>query len=265
MRVVLGKDDLDHRLPARQGRLLFAYLVLNRRRAVAREELIDLLWPQERPLNAEASLSVVLSRLRRALGEGVLEGRSQLSLSLPPSVRVDVEVATAAAEAARTAAGGADWKALATDARVAADILKRGFLVGHEGSWIDDVRAHFDELLLRALQYAAVAGLALGGEDFVLAERSARELIAVAPFREEGYRLLMEAHAAQDNVAEALLVYELVRCLLRDELGTTPGGGLKELHRQLVREADLSSVERPATRRFARAAKADAPTGAAAR
>ena len=32
-------------LPGRQGRLAFAYMVVNRRRAVGRDELIELLWP----------------------------------------------------------------------------------------------------------------------------------------------------------------------------------------------------------------------------
>ena len=34
--------------PGRQGRLLFACLVVNRRRGVARDELIELLWPGSR-------------------------------------------------------------------------------------------------------------------------------------------------------------------------------------------------------------------------
>lgn len=36
-------------LPGRQGRLLFAYLVAQRRHAVTRSELTDALWPQQSP------------------------------------------------------------------------------------------------------------------------------------------------------------------------------------------------------------------------
>ena len=44
----------------------------------------------------------------------------------------------------------------------------------------------------------------------------------------------MEALAAGGNVAEALRVYEDVRCLLRDELGTTPGPALVAVHERLL-------------------------------
>ena len=41
----LSGRPVESALPSRQGRELFALLVLERRRAVAREELIDALWP----------------------------------------------------------------------------------------------------------------------------------------------------------------------------------------------------------------------------
>src|SRR5918999_1225072 len=84
-------------LPGRQGRLLFAYLVLNRDRDCGRAELIDLLWPEEPPAAAESALSALLSKLRRALGEGALGGRSELRLIPPAAVEVDAEQAAAAA------------------------------------------------------------------------------------------------------------------------------------------------------------------------
>lgn len=55
-----------------------------------------------------------------------------------------------------------------------------------------------------------------------------------APFRESGHRLLMEALAARGDVAEALRVYEELRVLLRDELGTPPSPATKALHRRLL-------------------------------
>jgi SARP family transcriptional regulator, regulator of embCAB operon len=52
--------------------------------------------------------------------------------------------------------------------------------------------------------------------------------------RGRGYRLLMEALARRDNVAEALRVYEELRQKLRDELGADPSSGTQELHRTLL-------------------------------
>ena len=58
--------------------------------------------------------------------------------------------------------------------------------------------------------------------------------IRQAPFRESGYRYLMEALAARGNAAEALNVYETLRTLLREELGATPSPATQDLHRALL-------------------------------
>src|SRR5215210_2289845 len=105
-------------LPGRQGRLLFAYLALNRERAVRRDELVDAVWDDRPPGAPDAGLAALLTRVRRALGPEAVEGRSQVRLALP-DVWLDVEAARAAAAAAgperalgRRAARGARRSAL---------------------------------------------------------------------------------------------------------------------------------------------------------
>jgi DNA-binding SARP family transcriptional activator len=46
--VAIGDRLVGSRLPGRQGRLMFAYLVCHRSRPATRDELIDLLWPAHR-------------------------------------------------------------------------------------------------------------------------------------------------------------------------------------------------------------------------
>ena len=91
-----------------------------------------------------------------------------------------------------------------------------------------------EAIYLRSLEVRARAGLALGGSELDTAERSARSLVAASPYRESGYRFLMQVLAARDNAAEALHVYERLRVLLRDELGTVPGAATQQLHRRLL-------------------------------
>src|SRR3954467_1480631 len=94
---------LDAGLPGRQGRLLFAYLVLNRSRGCPRDELIDVLWPEGPPAAADSALSALLSKLRPALGDGVLTGRGELRLHLEDPVVVDIEMSRASVASAEAA------------------------------------------------------------------------------------------------------------------------------------------------------------------
>jgi DNA-binding SARP family transcriptional activator len=60
--------------------------------------------------------------------------------------------------------------------------------------------------------------------------------VRLAPYRESGYRLLMRALDREDEAAEALLVYEQLRTVLRNELGATPSPLSQALHRHLLGE-----------------------------
>src|SRR5262245_42417351 len=123
-------------LPGRQGRAVFAYLVVNRERAAARDELIGLLWPADPPEDPGETLSALLSRVRRALGEGVLEGRRELTVSLPGDTHVDLEVARRAVAEAEAALAGRHWQTAWGSAGAAAQIAGRGFLTGDDLPWV---------------------------------------------------------------------------------------------------------------------------------
>src|SRR5918999_1613136 len=219
-------------LPGRRGRLVLAYLVANRERPVRRDELIEAVWPGEMPGAPESSLSSLLTGVRRALGREALTGRSVLTLSLPPDAWIDVEAARESARAAETAlAGGAATEAL-EHARAALDLTAHPVLAEFQADWVDHLRADVGQLRCDQLETAARAALALA--ELAAAERLARTLIELEPYRESGYALLMEALARGGNVAEALLTVDHVRVLLRDELGVSPAAGLTPLHERLL-------------------------------
>src|SRR5204862_4253569 len=107
--VELRGRRIEQRLPSRQGRVLFAYLVLQRPRAVGRHELIEAIWPGDPAANHASALTVLLSKLRAAVGADVLAGRGSVHLALPPGARVDVEQALAALHRAESAVVQGDW------------------------------------------------------------------------------------------------------------------------------------------------------------
>jgi len=230
---VSGKR-VERELPGRQGRLLFAYLALNRDRVASRAELAEALWPRELPSAPDPALSALLSKLRRALSDGALEGRTQIRLDLGPRARVDVEAARDGIHRAEALIAARDWHASIGPTLVAHNISRRRFLPGEEGAWIDDMRRELEEIRARALECTARRSLGLGGGEVTVAERTARQLIDLSPYRESGYALLMEAFERQGNIAEALRVFESLRGLLREELGTAPSPAVQRVHERLL-------------------------------
>ncbi len=233
------KADVEGRhvtpaLRGRQGRILLAYLVLNRGRPVSRDELIAAIWPDSPPSDPPAALRTQLSRLRAALGPGALAGRDAVELHLPENTWIDIEAAERAILAAGSAVKAADWKDAWVHAHIALNISGRPFLAGFDAPWVEEARRELEELNLRTREIIARAGIGLGGSELAGAERAARALIRAAPFRESGYLLLMRALVAAGNTAEALRTYDELRNLLAEELGSAPGTDAQALHRKLL-------------------------------
>ena len=226
---------LEERLPGRQGRMLFAFLVSRRLRPTPRGELLDVLWPDAQPAAAEAALAALLAKLRRILGPHAIDGRHDVRLLLPAAGWIDTEAALEALHRAESSCAQGDWARAWGPARVALHIAARGFMPGYEAEWIAEGRRQMEHALMRAHECVAAAGVGLGGPELASAERSARRLAELAPYRESGYRWLMQVLAARDNVAEALQVYEHLRCVLRDALGASPGAASQALHARLLK------------------------------
>jgi DNA-binding SARP family transcriptional activator len=223
--VVIDGQRLEDRLPGRQGRLLFAYLVVNRNRTLTRAHLLDALWPE----GQDGGLAPLLSKLRR------VTPLDEYRIVLPADAWVDIEAAAEAAHRAESAIAQQNFHNAWGPSQVAMFVTGRPFLPNEDTSWVTDVRRKLDDLNLRALEAYARAGLGIGGTELPAAVRVGRILVAREPYRESGYRLLMEALAREGNKAEALRVYERLRKLLRDELGVAPSAQSQGLHRELLR------------------------------
>jgi SARP family transcriptional regulator, regulator of embCAB operon len=224
---------LDSRLPGRQGRLLFTYLFANRHRQVPRDELAEALWREADPAAVDTRLNPLLSKLRRVFGADTVDGRSLLRLCLP-GAWVDLEAAVEAIHRAESSVAQQDWARAWGPALTALFAAERGFLPGEDAPWIDEIRHHLTRLRLRALECYAAAGLGIGGTELAAAVRAGWQLVGLAPLRESGYRYLMQALAAQDNLAEALGVYGQLSECLRDQLGVSPSPATRRLHERLL-------------------------------
>jgi SARP family transcriptional regulator, regulator of embCAB operon len=195
---------------------------------------VEALWPAATPPAVDKDLRALLSKVRRAIGREDLGLHSRYRLALPPDAWIDLEAATAAIHRAEAAVAARAWARAWGPALAALFTAQRGFLPGEEAAWIDDWRRYLDQLETRALECHASACLGIGGPELAAAQRCARTLVEKQPYRESGYRILMETLVATGNGAEAMQVYDRLRCALRDELGMSPSPASQELHARLL-------------------------------
>ena len=232
--VVLQERDLR----ARQDRLLFSYLVLQRSHAVSRSELWDVVWPGEDDGGSGSSLKALLSRLRGALRR--LEGTgvslqtigAHVTLRLPAETWVDVEAASYYVDAAEVALRRGDDKAAFGPASAASILASGRFLPGDSHPWALAQRERLGRQRLRALDCLAQVWLA-GGEP-VLAVEAASEALSLDPRRDASCRLLLRAHRAAGNPAAAVRTYHQFRTGLREALGIDPAPETERVYLQII-------------------------------
>lgn len=229
----------DADLPGRQGRLALVYLVSERERAVTQSELAELLWPDALPPSWPVALSAVISKLRQKLGalgldrEHIIANAFRCYQFRPPTETwIDLEAAANALHHAEGAMLANKPDAAYGPSLIATTIARRPFLMGEDSPWVVGRRDRLRDLLVRALD-CRIEALVWNGE-LALAQDQARVAVDLEPFRETGYRRLMQVLVKRGDRAEAVRVYQECRQRLTEELGVAPSEETEWLHRQLL-------------------------------
>lgn len=233
---VLGElsiDGLDVRsLADRKARLLLRCLALARGRAVSAAALVDALWGGAPPARPSDQVSVLASRLRKALGRSAVEHGDHGYRLNYDWLDLD-ELARLVAAVEERAAAGNPTAAVAA-ARVAVSLL-RGPLPdpGTEAEWVLADHAAAGRLVRRARRTAAEALLITGDwlDALDLATANADE----DPFDEDAVRLMMRANATGGRPAAALAAFAELRELVGEELGTEPAPETAAVHTAILR------------------------------
>jgi DNA-binding SARP family transcriptional activator/streptogramin lyase len=185
-------------------------------------------------------LRVLMTKLRALLEECGIDGSSALTaafgcyrLALPAGAWIDVDAAASAVDRAEAARAAGALDEARAQASTAAELARRTFLPGEEGTWVEEQRRDLRDILVRSLECLRDTALADGklGD----AVRYAAEITELEPFRESSYRALMQAHAAAGNPAEALRVYERCRRFLAEELGAYPSVESEAAYLEILR------------------------------
>lgn len=228
-------DGAPAALGAPKQRALLALLLVNRRRVVSAEQLIDGLWGERPPASALQSLQVYVHGLRRALGGERIETAGRGYRAVVAEEELDLDRFERALERGRAALE-------ANRPDDAAEDLREALSTWH-GSALADLpeearRAaeaeRLEELRLTALELRFEAELACGRHDAVVAELEA--ITADEPYRERFLQQRLLALYRSGRQAEALEVYRDARRSLADELGLEPSPALQELERAILRQ-----------------------------
>jgi DNA-binding SARP family transcriptional activator len=226
-------------LAGRQGRLALVYLVSERERAVTQSELAELLWPDSLPPSWPVALSAVISKLRQKLGTLGLDRDRIIANAFrcyefrpPAETWIDLEAAADAVHQAEGAVQANQPQAAYGPSLIATTIARRQFLVGEDAPWVMTRRERIRSILVRALD-CRVEALLWNGE-LALALDQARAAVELEPFRESGYRRLMQVLVKQGDRAEAIRVYQQCRQRLEDELGVSPSAETESLRQALL-------------------------------
>jgi predicted ATPase/DNA-binding SARP family transcriptional activator len=219
-------------VPGARLRALSIALALEPGRVVSKATLIDWIWGEQPPADTANALQRLVSRLRKALPEGLIEGQpGGYRLTVEPEAVDAVRFERLVAQA-RDAEGSRRVRLL----REALALWRGAAMadVGLEDSEaLDAAVARLERLRLTALEdrFDAEVGLGHGAE--LVAELT--ELVAAHPVRERLVAALMRALAAAGRDTEALLAYERTREALADLLGVDPSPELSALHVALLR------------------------------
>src|ERR1700761_1950824 len=229
---VHADDGTPADVPGARLRALLIALALEPGRVVSKATLIDWIWGEQPPADTANALQRLVSRLRKALREGLVEGQpGGYRLTVEPDA-VDAVRFERLVARARDAEGPRRVQLL----REALALWRGAAMadVGLEDSEaLDAAVTRLERLRLAALEDRFDAEVALGQADELIAELT--DLVAAHPMRERLAAALMRALAAAGRDTEALLVYERTRETLADQLGADPSPELSALHVALLR------------------------------
>ena len=232
-----GQEIALREFGGRLARRLLRLLALRRGTLVSKDLIAGALWPDDPPADAPGNIEVLVSRLRRALGDRTLIRTGPGGYVLADGRRcwVDAEAFLAAVQAGRATLAARPAGALASF-RAALGIW-RGEPLPEDtyADWAQADRRHLWLAYLEALDGAAAAALdSAGTAARAEAVLWARQAVTAEPLRESSVLLLARALAAAGDQAGALAAFGEYRDRLAAETGLEPTPQAREIHQRIL-------------------------------
>ncbi|MGG1660379.1 BTAD domain-containing putative transcriptional regulator [Brevibacillus sp. NRS-1366] len=241
-RVWLGERELSEKAWQRgTAKLLFQLLLTKRQHLLAREEIMNCLWPESDEESAIRDFKVALNALNKALEPDraaradtffIQRHSSSYGFNLASGYHIDVE------EFEKLVTLG-----LAEEDQLQSVVLLEKGLGYYQGDympecryedWCVEERERLQGLFLRGAERLAKSRLQTNHVEGTI--RWCEAILRVDDCWEEAYRLLMIAYFRLNNRAQAIRWYEKCTTKLKEQLGVQPMPATQETYRQIVGE-----------------------------
>lgn len=239
-------------LGGRRQRAVLAALAMHRDQVVPADRLVDRVWGDRPPANANGALQAYVSHLRRRLEpDASARQRERVLARAGPGyvlrLPTDAVDAWAFEAAVGSAAGLAPAEAVCT-LDSALRLWRGPAYADYAGEvWAEAEIARLTELRAVARERLVGTRLELGEAQLVIGDLEA--LVKEDPLREERWRLLTLALYRAHRQAAALAALRRARKVLADELGVDPGPALRSLEAEVLAQSpDLDAPVPPASR-----------------
>jgi YVTN family beta-propeller protein len=226
-------DGREVPLGGARQRAVLAILLLHRGEVVSVDRIVDELWGERPPDTATKTVQVYVSRLRKALGDGVLVTRGGGYALEVREDQVDADRFARLAGEGSEALDRGDAPGAAETLEAALDLWRGPPLADFAyESFAQNEIGRLAELRLVVLEDRIEAGLALGRHAALIPELE--KLVREHPARERLRGQLMLALYRSGRQSDALEGYRDAQRTLLEEFGLEPGAQLKELQRAIL-------------------------------
>jgi DNA-binding SARP family transcriptional activator len=229
---------------------LLARLLVSANTFVSADALAEAAWGQSLPTHPRAALQSTIARLRRLLGDKVVQTAREAYRLRADADQLDL----LRFEQLVSRASATDCEEEAATTLAQAIGLWRGDPLANTDlpllAGLDILR--LTERYLAACEQWAQVSLRLGHAAEVVQQIA--PVVSAHPFHEQMVRLLMLGFCQDGRQADALMAYDSLRRRLREGLGIDPADALQDLHAAILRGTPVEprpqpSPEQPRSRR----------------
>jgi LuxR family maltose regulon positive regulatory protein len=223
----------------KRARDILCFIASRRHRRASKDTIIDTFWGESDFEAVEKNFHPTVSHIRKALNSNqplkqnfLLYRDGDYQLNSEFSYSIDTEEFDRLVAEGETARRARDFDRCISLYESAIALYRGEFMQGSYDDWVEEQRSFYRDQHLRLLE--ALAAVAQKAEDWTRSLHLAQQILRDDPFREDVHCMIMRAHAGQGNRHAVKEQYEILRKLLKKELGVEPAAETQRIYKELV-------------------------------